>query len=145
MKVLIDTCIIIDALQCREHFFDDAQNILIGNANDEFTGIITAKSVLDIYYIIHRYNHNNDKTKEIILNLLSLLTVCDTTKEDINNAILSDISDYEDAVIAAAAERIHADAIVTLNSKDYRKSKVRVIEPYELLNELDLQSHYLDR
>ena len=145
MKVLIDTCIIIDALQCREPFFDDAQNILIGNANDEFTGIITAKSVLDIYYIIHRYNHNNDKTKEIILNLLSLLTVCDTTKEDINNAVLSDISDYEDAVIAAAAERIHADAIVTRNSKDYRKSKVRVIEPYELLNELDLQSHYLDR
>ena len=145
MKVLIDTCIIIDALQCREPFFDDAQNILIGNANDEFTGIITAKSVLDIYYIIHRYNHNNDKTKGIILNLLSLLTVCDTTKEDINNAILSDISDYEDAVIAAAAERIHADAIVTRNSKDYRKSKVRVIEPYELLNELDLQSHYQDR
>ena len=145
MKVLIDTCIIIDALQCREHFFDDAQNILIGNANDEFTGIITAKSVLDIYYIIHRYDHNNDKTKEIILNLLSLLTVCDTTKEDINNAVLSDISDYEDAVIAAAAERIHADAIVTRNSKDFRKSKVRVMEPYELLNELDLQSHYLDR
>ena len=145
MKVLIDTCIIIDALQCREHFFDDAQNILIGNANDEFTGIITAKSVLDIYYIIHRYNHNNDKTKGIILNLLSLLTVCDTTKEDINNAVLSDISDYEDAVIAAAAERIHADAIVTRNSKDYRKSTVRVMEPYELLNELDLQSHYLDR
>ena len=145
MKVLIDTCIIIDALQCREPFFDDAQNILIGNANDEFTGIITAKSVLDIYYIIHRYNHNNDKTKEIILNLLSLLTVCDTTKEDINNAVLSDISDYEDAVIAAAAERIHADAIVTRNSKDYRKSKVRVMEPYELLNELDLQSHYQDR
>ena len=145
MKVLIDTCIIIDALQCREPFFDDAQDILIGNANDEFTGIITAKSVLDIYYIIHRYNHNNDKTKEIILNLLSLLTVCDTTKEDINNAILSDISDYEDAVIAAAAERIHADAIVTRNSKDYRKSTVRVMEPYELLNELDLQSHYQDR
>ena len=145
MKVLIDTCVIIDALQCREPFFDDAQNILIGNANDEFTGIITAKSVLDIYYIIHRYNHNNDKTKEIILNLLSLLTVCDTTKEDINNAVLSDISDYEDAVIAAAAERIHADAIVTRNSKDYRKSKVRVMEPYELLNELDLQSHYQDR
>ena len=77
--------------------------------------------------------------------MLSLLTVCDTTKEDINNAILSDISDYEDAVIAAAAERIHADAIVTRNSKDYRKSTVRVMEPYELLNELDLQSHYLDR
>ena len=145
MKVLIDTCIIIDALQCREPFFDDAQDILIGNANDEFTGIITAKSVLDIYYIIHRYNHNNDKTKEIILNLLSLLTVCDTTKEDINNAVLSDISDFEDAVMAATAERIHADAIVTRNSKDFRKSKVRVMEPYELLNELDLQSHYLDR
>ena len=140
MKVLIDTCIIIDALQCREPFFDDAQDILIGNANDEFTGIITAKSVLDIYYIIHRYNNNNDKTKKAILNLLSLLTVCDTTKEDINNAVLSDISDYKDAVIAAAAERIHADAIVTRNGKDYRKSKVRVIEPYELLNELDLRS-----
>ena len=138
MRVLIDTCIIVDALQCREPFFDDAQNILIGNANGEFTGIITAKSVLDIYYIIHRYNHDNIKTKKAVLKLISLLTVCDTTREDIENAILSEMNDYEDAVMAATAMRIHADAIVTRNIKDYKLSRVRVMEPYELLNELDM-------
>lgn len=137
MKALLDTCIIIDALQCREPFFDDAQNLLIANANDEFEGVITAKSVLDIYYIIHRYYHDNNRSRSVIMDLLSLMDVCETSKEDVNKAALSNIADYEDAVMAETAKRIGADALVTRNIKDYKNANIRVLEPYELLNELD--------
>ena len=64
MKALIDTCIIIDALQAREPFFDDAQNLLIAEANGEYDGVITAKAILDIYYIIHHYIGNDRATRD---------------------------------------------------------------------------------
>ena len=49
MRVLVDTCVIIDALQSRVPFAEDAQRIFIYSANNQFEGYITAKSVTDIY------------------------------------------------------------------------------------------------
>ena len=51
MRILIDTCIIIDALQNREPFNKNAQEIFLLAANRKFDGFITAKSVTDIYYL----------------------------------------------------------------------------------------------
>ncbi|WP_294360970.1 PIN domain-containing protein, partial [uncultured Clostridium sp.] len=62
MKALIDTCIIIDALQERIPFAENAKKIFIASANRHFDGFITAKSIADIYYLIHRYTHSDAKT-----------------------------------------------------------------------------------
>lgn len=53
MNVVVDTCVIIDALQQRELFCIDAQAICLAIAEDKVTGFITAKSVTDIYYLMH--------------------------------------------------------------------------------------------
>ena len=47
------------------------------------------------------------------------------------------ITDYEDAVMCETAERCEADLIVTRNEKDYRKSKVKVLSPGELVKFLE--------
>ena len=54
MRVLVDTCVIIDALQSRAPFSEAAQKLFIYSANKQFEGYITAKSVTDIYYLTHR-------------------------------------------------------------------------------------------
>ena len=51
MRVLIDTCVVVDVLQSREPFVADSQKIFILAANQQFIGCITAKSVTDIYYL----------------------------------------------------------------------------------------------
>lgn len=61
MKVLIDTCVIIDALQNRAGFAENAQSIFLGVANRSFTGCISAKSVTDIYYLTHKQTHSDAK------------------------------------------------------------------------------------
>lgn len=48
MRVLIDTCVIIDVLQSRAPFAEAAQKLFIYSANKQFEGYITAKSVADI-------------------------------------------------------------------------------------------------
>lgn len=61
MRVLVDTCVIIGALQSRVTFAEAAQKIFIHSANKQFEGYITAKSVTDIYYLTHRLTHSDVK------------------------------------------------------------------------------------
>ena len=139
MKALIDTNIIIDALQTRNGFFDDAQNVLIAAANGEYKGIIASNAILDIYYIIHRYTKDDYKTRNYISKILTIFDVCDTTSKCIEDALMSKIHDYEDAVMSETAYDIDADYIITRNIKDYRESRVKAIEPQDFLMLLDRQ------
>ena len=133
MIVLLDTCIIIDVLQDRQPFSDDAKKIFIAAANKQFEACITAKSVADIYYITHRATHSDEKSREIISKLFSLFSVLDTTGDDCKKALFSLISDYEDAIMVETAKKEGIDYIVTRNIKDYSKSSIDAILPADLL------------
>ena len=58
MTVLIDTCIILDALQERKPFDTNAKEIINKVAKREIEGFITAKSITDIYYLYMRSTRN---------------------------------------------------------------------------------------
>ena len=133
MRALIDTCIIVDALQSRQPFCAEAQEIFLAAANKRFSGFITAKSATDIYYITHRYTHNDKDTRTILNTLFGLFDLLDTAGMDCRRAISSDISDFEDAVMVESALRCDIDSIVTRNLKDYTKSSVPVYAPSCLL------------
>lgn len=133
MRAVIDICVILDYLQCREPFFDDALNIAIGRANNEFEAYITASSLTDLYYIIHRHTHSSIETRRIISDLTVLFGLIDTYAEDCINALHSEMKDYEDSVMSETAYRIKADCIVTRNIKDYERSRVPAVLPSEFL------------
>ena len=136
MRALIDTCVIIDALQNREPFAQEAQQIFFTIANKHATGYISAKSVLDIYYLTHRSTHSDEATRKILKTLLGLFDILDTTHLDCRQALSSEVSDYEDAVMCETAKRSDVDCIVTRNQKDYAKSEVTVYSPAEFLERI---------
>jgi len=136
MKALLDTCIIVDALQSREPYRKDAENILIGAANKSFEGFITAKSVADIYYLTHRATHSDKETRTIISKLFAILGLLDTSSMDCQRALFSEISDYEDAIMEETALRYGVDCIVTRNIKDYHKSSIDVLSPEKFVAQL---------
>ena len=129
MRVLIDTCIIIDALQSRVPFAEAAQKIFLSSANKKFEGYITAKSVTDIYYLTHRLTHSDMETRKILSKLFILFHLLDTTSLDCRKAISSEMNDYEDAIMVESAVRSGMDCIVTRNIKDYTKAAVNVLDP----------------
>ncbi len=133
MKVLIDTCVVIDVLQNRMPFSDDAQKIFLSVANRQVDGCLAANSITDIYYITRRYTHNSELSKEILNKLFSLFNILDTSGMDCRKAVSSAISDYEDAVMVETAVRCEVDCIVTRNLKDYSKSSLAVYSPSEFL------------
>ena len=129
MRALLDTCVIIDALQKREPFCENAQTIFLLSANRLFDGWISAKSVTDIYYLTHRQTHSDADTRNILSRLFVLFDILDTAGLDCRQAISSNVSDYEDAVMIETARRTGMDCIVTRNEKDYAHADIPVYTP----------------
>ena len=139
MRVLIDTCVVIDALQSRADFEKDAQNIFLAAANNAFLGYITAKAVTDIYYLMHRYTHSDKTSRETLNKLFTLFDVLDTSGIDCRKAVPSPVSDFEDAVMIETALRSEVDCIVTWDTEDFSKSPVPVLSPKAFLEELQAE------
>ena len=137
MRAFIDTCVVIDALQSREPFSKDAQDIFLAAANNLFLGYISAKSVTDVYYLMHRHTHDDKASRDILNKLFALFDVLDTAGIDCRKAVLSPVSDFENAVMVETALRSEVDCIVTRNLRDFTKSPVPVYEPKAFLKLLE--------
>lgn len=133
MKAMIDTCIVVDALQKRESFFPEAESIFLLCANLKFDGFLSAKAITDIYYLTHQQTHSNEETRKIIRTLCNLFHLLDTTSLNIQKAISSEVSDFEGAVRIETAIRSKLDCIVTRNTSNYKQSVIPVYTPSEFI------------
>jgi len=133
MKVLIDTNVIIDILEKREPFFTDSYTIIQLGLQGKLETIMSAGAVTDVYYIISRSINDANKAREKIVTLAALINICNTTSDDINAALTLNITDFEDAVVAAIAKREKAEYIVTRNEADFIHSPVPAINPAQFL------------
>ena len=140
MRVVIDTCVIVDALQSREPFCKDAQSIFLLCANRQFEGFLTAKAITDIYYLTRRQTHSDNGTRDVLTKLCALFGLLDTTALDVRKAISAEISDFEDAVMVETAVRSGVDCIVTRNIKDYGKAQISLYTPKEFIDYLTADS-----
>ena len=78
----------------------------------------------------------------ILQDLETIVETMDVTQKIIFNALKSDFSDFEDAIqYHTALSNNKIEAIITRNTKDFRKSEVAVFTPEEVLkiieNEID--------
>lgn len=137
MRVLVDTCVLVDSLQDRKPFSESANKILIAVAQKRIDACITAKAVTDVYYLMHRYTHSDAQSRKVLSKLFLLYEVLDTQAMDCRRAITGTMPDYEDAVMAETAIRSGVDAIVTRNERDYTNAGVRVMSPDALVQLLE--------
>lgn len=129
MRILADTNVIIDALTSREPWKESAEKIFLMAAEDRIEMYITASSATDIYYLVRKYLHNAEIAKQVMEKLYSLVRILEVTANDCIDALVSPISDYEDAVVEKVASGKGIDYIVTRNIKDYQAGRTKVILP----------------
>ncbi len=139
MRAVIDTFVVLDAIQEREPFRVEAQEVILAAANRLCDGFLTAKSSTDIYYLLHRYTHSDIEAKKVLAKIFTLLDLLDTSDMDCRRAVSSQLSDYEDAVMVETALRSGMDCIITRNERDYKASPVPVYTPTEFLKLLIAQ------
>ena len=135
MRVLIDTNVILDVLCSRENFVKFSSMVWKYCEIKRIKGYISALSVPNIVYIL-RKELDPEKTKRVIDMLFLIFNVADLKASDLKKAGAMKANDYEDAVQIICAERIKADYIVTRNTADFESSRIPVITPYELIENL---------
>ncbi|MCD8200982.1 MAG: PIN domain-containing protein [Clostridia bacterium] len=134
MNALIDTCVVLDALETRGEFSLPARKIIDLAALKKYNGFLTATSVLNIFYLIHKYLHDIDEAKRVIDSICRLFDIMDVKGTSCVAAIFSAVTDYEDAVTEDTAVNNEMDYIVTRNLRDYINSRVKAVSPEEFLS-----------
>ena len=133
MKVYIDSNVIIDVLQEREPFFKDSFRIIQLGLEDEIEIFMSAGEITNIYYVIRKSLKDAVAAREKNFLFANYVKICKAASEDITNAIILFIPDFEDAVIAAIARREKADFIITRNEADFENSPVPAINPAQFI------------
>jgi len=133
MKILFDTNFILDVLIDRKPFSEAASQLLSLVERGEVSGIICATTVTTIHYLSTKIPGKN-KSQHQIANLISLFEIAAVNRAVIEEALTSNFSDFEDAVIYQAARHAGAEAIVTRDPKGFQKSNLPIFSPIELLN-----------
>ena len=139
MKIFFDTNVILDVLLDREPFVEDAFHLLAKVERSEVTGVICATTVTTIYYLVSKSLGTKEATRHI-KTLLSIFEIAPVNRAVLEEAIDSRFSDFEDAVLHASALTLGADCIVTRDFSGFKKSKIPVYTPNELLSILQLSS-----
>ncbi|MCL2249000.1 MAG: PIN domain-containing protein [Oscillospiraceae bacterium] len=133
MTVLLDTNIIMDALQERQPFDIEAKEILLRAQNAEFACYFTANTVTDIFYLYSRAR-DLKSARQVLGFLLATYKIVSVTHEDCINAMDIPIDDFEDALVASCAKKIEADYIISRDEKFLRgSSPVKVIDAKDFL------------
>lgn len=134
MKVMIDTNIVLDVFLQREPFFRASYEVMKQSALEKLEGFVSASAATDIYYLLRRSLKDDGKAKDSMEKLLQLVGIADALGEDVHAAVASNMTDFEDALVASIAERCQMEYIITRNTKDYLESPVKALTPEDFLN-----------
>jgi len=135
-KILIDTNIIIDLLAKSEnHYLYSAQLFSLADKS-KIQLIISTLSIANAYYLL------NDVMKfkgarEVIGKFKVLVSFHSLTDKIVELALNDkDFKDFEDGIQYYTALDSNCKAIITRNTKDFRKAKIPVLQPLEYLTKI---------
>ncbi|MBR2215515.1 MAG: PIN domain-containing protein [Selenomonadaceae bacterium] len=133
MRLMLDTNILMDYMTEREPFFPAVRKIILGCKNGEFDGIVSAHSLVDMFYILRKHFSNSERRK-MLLAFGEFVQTESIDAEKLCAALQNDpFIDFEDCLVVECAKSAHVDFIITRNLKDYALSEVPVLSPEQLL------------
>ena len=132
-RVLFDTDVLLDFLFDRKPFSDNTLKLLLACQDKKLIGFLTPVIFSNMYYIL-RQQASHTYVIEKLGVLLSVLRVLPMNEQTVQRALNSSFKDMEDAMqYFSALKNANIDAILTRNTKDYKKSAIPVFLPSEWL------------
>jgi predicted nucleic acid-binding protein len=127
-KALIDTNVVLDVLLDRQPHAGASVAVWAAVETGSAQGILAAHAVTTIHYLIHR-ELGIARARRTISTMLRVFNVAAVDGPVIQMALGLPISDFEDAVTAAAAQLAGCDCIVTKDPRGFRGCGMRVLLP----------------
>jgi len=137
VKVLVDTNVVLDVLLARTPFVKQAASVFALVEESRVEASLCATTLTTIDYLLAQ-SLPRVQARRAIRSLLKLFEIAPVNRSVLERALDSKIEDFEDAVLEQAGCLIGADAIITRNTKGFRKSAIKGLDPVEFLSALDM-------
>lgn len=132
MRVMVDTNVILDVWLSREPYWKESARLIANIECRKLRGFLCPTSVTTLNYLGKKVL-GEKHARELLKKLLNIFEIGVLSPEVFRQALESDVTDFEDAVIEAVSIANKVDIIASRDLKDFRKSKVPVMEPSQIL------------
>ena len=143
MRIFLDSDVIIAALDGHEAQSPDAQRVLDLVESGTVQAVTTSVILANVMYVvsqkwrISRTRMDRPRVVEAMGSILALVKVIPIGEAHFHASFSSKFDDLEDGVQHfAALDAGKVDAIVTCNGKDFAASRIKVLEPAEMIERL---------
>lgn len=132
-KILLalDVNVLLDVAQEREPFYKASAAVLTMALSGSVQAFLPPHVLTTFYYLV-RKTHGKEIADSYVDRLLRL-EVAPSGRAELRRARGLSMSDFEDAVVASAAEAANCTWIVTRDLEDFSNSPVTPIAPEEFL------------
>ena len=130
--ILVDSNVILDVVQRREPHFGASAAVLDDVVSGRVEGSLPAHVLTTLHFIVGRYCGERE-AHSVVDWLLAHFDVVAVGRAELVRARGLGWSDFEDGVVAAAAESSGCQQIVTRNVGDFEGSPVPAVTPEEYL------------
>lgn len=131
--MLIDTNVVLDVLLDRRPFAKAAAQVFALVEESRVEGFLCATTVTTVDYLLGQ-SLAPDEARAALQRLLDLFEIAPVNRPVLEQALRSDVSDFEDAVLEQSARLVSADVITTRSLTDFKKSCVSAFDPAQRLS-----------
>lgn len=118
IKVFLDTNVLIDMLSAEKRPSSDySDRIFQEIRNCRLEGVISIQSIVDASYIFRQDHDSLELFRDRILRIRNFVNLEPLDASDLQDALLSSQSDFEDALQCCHAESIGCDFFITSDKK----------------------------
>jgi len=132
LRLIVDTNVVLDVLLDRRPFVEPAARLFALIERSKIEASVCATTLTTVHYLLTQ-SLSREEGRRALQGLLELFEIAPVNRPVLEGALQSKIEDFEDAVLEQAGRLVGADAIVTRNTKDFRKSSIKALDPVELL------------
>ena len=131
-RLFLDTNIVVDLLGERHPYCEDAAQLFAKAYHKQVQLFVSPITFATASYLLEKHN-KQENLRGLLSNLRQLVRVATADERVVDDAILSEFSDFEDALQYYSAVKAKADFILTRNGKDFTLSKIPVLTAAEYL------------
>ena len=132
-RILIDTNIVIDLLAKREVFYNEAAELFSLSDKKELKLCISSLTFANTNYVLSKQKSAKE-AREILRKFKVLVEILNLDDKIIELALSDgEFSDFEDGLQYYSALENNVDLILTRNKKDFKNSRIPVLNAKEYL------------
>jgi predicted nucleic acid-binding protein len=132
-RIFIDSDIILDLFAKREPFHQHAAELFSLVEKRAVKAFVSPIIMVNLNYVLRKLK-NKEQAVKCLRKLKLLVKILPVDEKAIELALVSEFTDFEDAVQYYVAKMNGMDFLLTRNTKDYKKADITVMTAEEYLD-----------